>query len=326
MNKIFFKPILLLTIILTFNSCQKKEVATIQTNPVEAITLTSIITGGNVDHEGGADVIERGIVWSTNPNPTLSDNKILKGSGFGIFRVELEGLQPNSTYYFRAFATNKVGTSYGVQRVYSTTVGCTDADGNNYRTIMAGNKEWMAENLKSSKYANGDPIPNVSDESEWGSSTTGAWAHFNNDSNNDEPYGKLYNWYVIADSRNVCPTGWHVPNNTEWTDLIDLLGGMDAALDKLKSTGNEHWVSLNQNASNSIGFSALPGGHRDSNGTFDPYTDFGYLGWWWTSTTDQWGLNPKYVMLMNSNSSNGSVQISSDNTKKSGYSIRCVKD
>ncbi|MFN5628176.1 MAG: fibrobacter succinogenes major paralogous domain-containing protein [Bacteroidota bacterium] len=152
----------------------------------------------------------------------------------------------------------------------------TDQDGNVYKTIVIGTQEWMAENLKSSHYLNGDLIPWVTNEATWGALTTGAACWYNNDSiTYNCPYGRLYNWYAVTDTRNVCPTGWHVPSDAEWTTLINhidtnAVGGSNnnTAGGKMKSTGTQYWPSPNTDATNESGFSGLPGGGRSSNGAF----------------------------------------------------------
>jgi len=159
----------------------------------------------------------------------------------------------------------------------------TDQDGNNYATIEIGTQEWMAENLRTTKYANGDPIPNVTDSAQWSNLTTGAWAHYENDSQFEVPYGKLYNWYTVADPRNVCPTGWHVPTDAEWTVLTDYLGGEAVAGGKMKSTGTEHWQSPNVNATNESGFTGVPCGSRFYNGIFGYVNN---VGTFWSSSQD----------------------------------------
>jgi len=136
----------------------------------------------------------------------------------------------------------------------------TDIDGNEYATIQIGTQVWMAENLRTTKYCNGDPIPNVTDSLQWVNLATGAWAHNNNYSQYENLYGKLYNWYAVDDSRNICPCNWHVPTDAEWTTLIDYLGGEGVAGGKMKSTGTQYWLSPNTDATNESGFSGLPGG------------------------------------------------------------------
>jgi uncharacterized protein (TIGR02145 family) len=143
----------------------------------------------------------------------------------------------------------------------------TDIDGNAYATIQIGTQVWMAENLRTSRYQNGDTIPNVQDSSQWNNLTTGAWCHYDNNPKLERPYGKLYNWYTVSDPRKVCPTGWHVPTDAEWAVVIDYLGGEDVAGLAMKSKGRRYWEA-NEGTTNASGFSALPGGCRNYVGGF----------------------------------------------------------
>lgn len=155
-----------------------------------------------------------------------------------------------------------------------------DIDGNEYKTITIGTQTWMAENLRVTHYRNGDPIPNVTgakDSSLWGQQTQGAWCSYENTRDVDEivTYGLLYNWYTCVDERGLCPDGWHVPTDEEWTILVTYLDNGDNAFDpngtgangivggRLKETGTHHWAFPNRFADNSSGFTALPGGFRD---------------------------------------------------------------
>ena len=144
----------------------------------------------------------------------------------------------------------------------------TDFDGNTYLTIRIGTQVWMTENLKVTHYLNGDPLPGVSDNTTWGNLTTGAYCDYNNSPNYSIIYGRLYNWYSVVDIRNLCPTGWHIPSYPEWTTLFTYLGGGIVADGALRETGTTHWASPNSNATNESGFTALPGGARDEDGTF----------------------------------------------------------
>ena len=192
-------------------------------------------------------------------------------------------------------------------------------NGYTYTSIVLGNgQEWMAENLRTTTYANGDPIPNVTDVNQWEDLTTGAWAHYNNDSQYENPYGKLYNWYTVNDPRNVCPTGWHVPTDAEWTVLSDYLGGSAVAGGKMKSTGTQYWSSPNTDATNESGFSGLPGGDRSNGGTFHYIGRFGY---WWSST--EGSTNGAWSRSLNYYS--GSVD-RYDYYERGGFSVRCLRD
>jgi uncharacterized protein (TIGR02145 family) len=154
----------------------------------------------------------------------------------------------------------------------------TDIDGNIYQTVKIGNQWWMAENLRVSKYRNGDQIPKVAGNTEWGNLTTGAWAYSDNDVANDTAYGKLYNWHAVSDERGLCPTGWHVPGIESWKQLELYLGMPDEEAGdagwrgeaqsmggRLKSTLKEpqphpRWDSPNIAATNESGFGGLPRG------------------------------------------------------------------
>ena len=159
--------------------------------------------------------------------------------------------------------------------VKDTTIGkpganITDVEGNSYKTVTIGTQTWMAENIKVSKYSDGTTIPNITDNTQWQNDTSGAWSYYNNDAANNTKYGKLYNWYAVSKTsngnKNVCPTGWHVPTDAEWTVLIDYLGGETVAGSKMKEVGTTSWNIPNTDATNTSLFSALPGGSRGSFG------------------------------------------------------------
>lgn len=197
---------------------------------------------------------------------------------------------------------------------------CTDGDGNNYTAVTIGTQTWMVENLKTTRYRDGHSIAYVADYNAWAGLSTGAWCEYNNNATNGAKYGKLYNWYAVADSRNIAPTGWHVPTDAEWLTLTTYLGGEAVAGGKLKESGTLNWTSPNAGASNETGFSALPGGYRvNGNGAFGYLGNYGY---WWSSTqfssTGAWGRYMDY--------SNGSVTRFYNFIKTCGFSVRCVKD
>jgi uncharacterized protein (TIGR02145 family) len=194
----------------------------------------------------------------------------------------------------------------------------TDIDGNTYNTIVIGNQEWMAENLRTTTYANGDPIPNVTDGTQWQGLTTGAWAHYNNDNQYENPYGKLYNFYTVDDPRNVCPTGWHVPTDAEYTLLTDYLGGAPVAGGKMKSTGTQYWSSPNTDATNESGFSGLPGGFRNGSVSFSSIGDYGT--WWSTTEGDTSSVWTRGLIYYNGNVNR------TNESKETGVSIRCLRD
>ncbi|MBK8883053.1 MAG: fibrobacter succinogenes major paralogous domain-containing protein [Bacteroidales bacterium] len=195
-----------------------------------------------------------------------------------------------------------------------------DIDGNVYGIVTIGSQVWMNENLKTTKYNDGFTIPNIADEQEWYVSFNGASCDYDNNAINSDIYGKLYNWYTVASTnpKNVCPAGWHVPSDEEWTVLINFLGGVSIAGGKLKESGFAHWTDPNTGATNETGFTALPGGGRFDGGNF---YDFGGAGIYWTSTENNAATALLQLLLYDS-----SAITWHDDPKSHGYSVRCVKD
>jgi uncharacterized protein (TIGR02145 family) len=200
----------------------------------------------------------------------------------------------------------------------------SDIDGNVYHTVKIGTQVWTVENLKTTRYNNGVPIPLVSDSATWSNSTTPAYCWMNNDIGYRPLYGALYNFYVVSTGK-LAPAGWHVPTDAEWTILTDFLGGLSVAGGKMKSTGTVEagtglWNDPNTGATNESGFSGLPGSIRDNGGPF-LLTFIGRFGNWWSSTqffpTDAWAIRL--------NSSDDAVYRSDWGTTP-GFSVRCVKD
>jgi uncharacterized protein (TIGR02145 family) len=193
-----------------------------------------------------------------------------------------------------------------------------DIDGNNYRTVRIGNQVWMAENLKVTRYRNGDVIPNISVPGDWEYTQTGALCDYKNDTSNVRAYGKLYNWFAVNDSRNIAPEGWHIPTEAELDTLINFLRGDTTAAGKLKEKGNSHWLIGNAESDNVTGFSARPGGYRFADGTFHTK---GSNGYWWLhhSSYEMYGFTPRLYKLF--------ADISRDeHFKNYGFSVRCIKD
>jgi uncharacterized protein (TIGR02145 family) len=313
-------------ILASLTSCQNEpELATITTSPVGSIADNSAVSGGYISDDGGADVTSRGVVWNTSPNPTTANNSTNDGNGPGNFTSNLSGLTANTPYYVRAYATNSAGTAYGNQQSFNTTgiisnpgAGVT-YNGHTYSSVVLGNgQEWMSENLRTANYRNGDPIPTGLDQATWQTTTSGAYAIYNNNNANEAIYGKLYNGYAVADPRQVCPTGWHVPTYVEWLTLTGYLGGNEVAGGKMKTSGLQYWNSPNVDANNESGFSGLPGGYRTNGGVFN---DVGNTGDWWSSS--QSGTSGAWNCYLNCVGGNATqVQFN----KRFGFSVRCLKD
>jgi uncharacterized protein (TIGR02145 family) len=281
----------------------------------------------------GSGVFERGIVWSSSPNPTISSNKSVAGKGGFGFTHSFGGLTVGSLYYVRAYARTSAGVFYSPERSFTPIPGIrcpgtpivTDIDGNLYHTVQIGNQCWTQSNLKVSKYRNGDNIPTGLNNSAWQNTTAGAYAIYNNDPVNDGLYGKLYNQYAVMDTRGLCPTGWHVPTDGEWTTLETFLGGSSLAGGALKSMATQPtpggWDFPNTGASNSSGFTAVPGGFRGQFGNFDFTNISGY--WWSSSLSSSSSFNAWYRVLY---FASDFVFLYDDYNRATGFSVRCLRD
>jgi len=191
-------------------------------------------------------------------------------------------------------------------------------NGVTYNTVQIGSQCWLKENLKTTHYNDGTSIPNVTDNAIWETTTSGAYCCYDNNPSNCNTYGALYNWYAVNTDK-LCPNGWHVPSDAEWTTLVNYLGGASVAGGALKEAGTSHWSSPNTSATNSSGFSALPGGYRDySDGSF---YDLGYLGCWWSGTEG----DGSYAWSRYLDYCNADVYRYSAN-KRYGFSVRCLRD
>jgi uncharacterized protein (TIGR02145 family) len=299
---------------------------TLTTSIVSAITQTTASSGGSISNDGGAPVTDRGIVWSTSSNPTIAlTTKTNDGISLGTFTSAIKGLTGNTTFYVRAYATNSIGTNYGNEVSFTTTNPqaniATDIDGNSYDLVTICNQTWLKSNLNVTKYRNGDEIPQVSDAAHWSVLTTGAWCYYAYTSVNGTTFGKLYNWYAVNDPRGLAPAGYHIPSDAEWTTLANCLGGETVAGGKMKETGITNWKSPNTDATNSSGFTGLPGGYNGRLGSPCTGNSFGH---WWSSTEDN-TLEAWYRPLYYNDGTlyRGNTTVAH---KSYGFSVRCVKD
>ena len=316
---------------------------TITTSSPSSVGVDTVVIGGDISNDGGSSIVLRGVCYSTSTNPNMGNQRTEDGSGIGSFNTVLRGLTSSTTYYARSYAKNSNGVVvYGNEVSFTTTaslpgVRCpgtptvTDIDGNIYNTVQIGGQCWTQSNLKVSKYRNGDSIPTGLSNSQWSSTSSGAYAIYNNDPFNDGLYGKLYNHYAVADSRGLCPTGWHLPSDGEWNVLVKYLdpnadttchncfqniaGGM------MKNTGTQlslgGWFSPNVGATNQSGFTGLPGGGGGGNS----YGGLGGLAIWW-STTYAWGNFYRCRTIFNDYAGvNRTIGVPTD-----GFSVRCLKN
>jgi len=252
------------------------------------VTLTYSLTSGVVQWQQSTD---NGVTWTDIAGANTATYVAVNTFTTTLFRVK------NSNLY-----------GYGQ--------GVTDIDGNYYRSGVIGTQEWMADNLNVSRYQNGDAIPKVADGGTWSALTTGAWSHYADSASYANPYGKLYNWFAVVDSRSICPTGWHVPTDDEYVTLANFLGGKPVAGGKMKAL--KTWDLPNTGATNLSGFTALPGGVRNTNGG---YTGILNTGAWWTSVAAS-ATNAYEIYLTH----NGSDLFPNNINKNAADNVRCVKD
>jgi len=300
---------------------------------VETQTPTSN-ANGLVNIEIGSGTIVSGsfagIDWSTGTYFIKTETDPLGGTTYTITGTSQLLSVPYALYAKTAGASDALQSQINMLK-NSLAVGgtITDVDNIVYNTVKIGTQVWMAENLKTTKYNDGTPIPNITDNSAWAALTIGAYSDYDNTPSNSSIYGRLYNWYAVDNNaatkvasnggKNVCPTGWHIPNEAELTILTDYLGGIMVAGGKLKEAGTTHWLSPNIGATNETGFTSLPGGMRDDVGA---YNVIGLGGIWWTSTENS-TMHALYWWMLHEEAY---LDNDDDNSKCSGYSVRCLRD
>lgn len=291
----------------------------------------SAIRGGNITAEGGSAVTARGVVWANTENLTvlLDDGISQDGTGTGIYESTLTGLEPETQYFVRSYATNTSGTAYG--QTFSFTMAemldeLTDADGNVFEVVSIAGKLWMAENLKTTNYNEGIEIQNITEEVAWTHASAEAYAWYENNQGNAATYGALYNWRAVETAK-LCPAGWRLATDEDWKQLegtvdsqYDLAHaewdgtgyrGHDAG-DQLKASSG--WSETGN--TNEDRLSALPGGTR---GLAGPFFFMGISGKWWTGTLDE----EEKAWARDILSGGGRVRRSAA-PLNNGASIRCV--
>lgn len=296
----------------------------VTTSGVTGITEISAISGGNVISQGSSAVTQRGVCWSLSKFPSISDDITTDGSGLGSFTSQITGLSSNTRYYVRAYAINESGTGYGDTVSFNTTntgpqvcPPTVSYGGKTYNTIDINGKCWFKENLNVGQRIDGELSQSP------GNSVVEKYCYDNLEIN-CEIYGGLYQWDELMQGsinpgdRGLCPEGWHVPTDQEWIEMADFLGGDSIAGGALKKAGITFWKSPNTGATNSSGFTALPGG---SIGTDHKFSNLTFSALIWTSTqseaTTAWHRSLYY----------SSVQLGRYSSQKIvGYSARCLKN
>jgi uncharacterized protein (TIGR02145 family) len=299
-----------------------ESVPTVITSGVKSITLTTASGGGIIPSDGGVAVTERGTCWNTTGTPTIADNHTSDWTGSGQFTSTLTDLVIGTTYYVRAYAINSLGTSYGDEVVFTHSETVTDIEGNTYGVVTIGTQVWMGENLKSTKFNDGTNILYMAGGADWALSSYPVFCVYNNESGYLTTFGALYNWFAVNTGK-LCPDGWHVPTSDEVDLLIGNLGGENVAGGKLKETGTVHWSAPNSGATNSSGFTALPGGGRYNKPSYPGiFTDLRYACYLWSATEgSSSGLAYGYELDFSRSTANKEEKPVTD-----GKSVRCIKN
>lgn len=301
------------------------EPPSVTSNSPSGVSYTTATLNGTVNAQGATTTVT--FDWGTSTGYGSSINASpysFSTSSNTSVSANLTGLDCGVTYHYRVRAVNSGGTSTGSDQTFTTIGSVSDVDANTYNVVRIGSQVWFKKNLATRFYSDGTAIQNCEDALMWVLISSGAYCWYNNSSANKATYGALYNWYAINSAtnggKNICPTGWHVPSNTEFSTLISNQGGTAVAGGKMKETGTTHWLGPNAGATNESGFTALPGGWRnDSGGTFANMT---YRGFFWTSTQN--AANTAWVIYLDYLIDDAATY--GDYNKHKGYSIRCLKD
>ena len=292
-------------------------VTTADVSPTSATTGSG---GGTIASDGGSAITAKGVCWGLTANPVIGSNNFTNnGTGTASFTSNITGLTANTTYHVRAYATNAVGTAYGSDKSFTTDpLTVSDVDGNTYDVIRIGTQLWIKQNLRTAKLNDNSSIPLVTGNTAWSNLSTPGYCWYDSDAGYKSSYGALYNWYAVNTGK-LCPAGWHVSTDNDWLTLESYLGGASPAGGKLKETGYTHWLNPNTGATNSSGFTALPGGwRRADNGTYESMEAYGF---WWTATEY---ISPEAY--------HRKIWYNDDKTfkafvhEKYGMSVRCVKN
>jgi uncharacterized protein (TIGR02145 family) len=296
----------------------------ITTSQVSAITATSAVSGGVITYDGGAQITESGICWSTNPQPDLDDSFVLNSSGASTFSSTLTNLSPGTKYYVRAYVKNSEWTVYGAPVTFNSKV--ADVEGNLYSTVNIGSQVWMAENFRATKFNDGTPIANITDNTEWLNLSGAAYCWYNNDISYKPTLGALYSWYTITEG-DLCPSGWHVPTDEEYNTLELYLGLNPDSVNVWGWRGTNQGTQLKSttgwddggNGTNTSGFTGLPGGYRyAAQGAF---YSLGTVTYWWTATEASADLG--WYRRLDA-SCNDIYKAAT--SKRGGKYIRCIKN
>lgn len=317
----------------SFTAIDENIIPTVATQEAESVTNNSVILQGRISDDGGSKILEKGFFLSRLKNSQATGSKIPVTSGSLTYSTSLSNLINNAVYYYRGYAMNDKGTSYGIEKTFTTwktgeiSGSFIDArDEKVYKFQRVGSQIWMAENLAY--------LPRVSKARDGGSNTPFYYVYGYDGYNVEEAkstdnykiYGVLYNWIAAMDEadeneaeiiQGACPNGWHLPKAAEWLDLFNHVGGESIAGGKLKNEGTSYWNEPNRLATNEVDWNALPGGERIPS----EFREMGNQGFWWTATL--FNIDAAERRIIYNNLENvGSFSV----LKETGHSVRCVRD
>lgn len=322
--------------------CVKTFLPEVYTSYISDMSGTTAVSGGYIYWQGSNSIVARGVVWGQTQDLSLEScmGYTDDGTGLGEYESTITGLQPGTTYFVSAYASNRSGTAYGYPIEFTTPeegeVFCPefiyDIEGNEYYIVKIGNQCWFAENLKTTMFRDSTPISNLSGDTEWSEAAlmgdVPGYCYYNNDYMSfGSSYGALYNWFAVSSSKGLCPEGWHVPSDNEWFELETYV---DASITDINATnyrGTDGGTKLKSSwgwsgpvpGTDEYGFSALPGGQRYHEGFLFEFVS--ELGGWWTSTQH----DEDYARLRILNSEQTGI-FRGNYSKTGGFSVRCVKN
>ena len=282
----------------------------------------------------GLDITKRGIRYWKEKDGEHTAIDLVVNSSLGLIYTNIQGLDEYTLYYYQAYVIISEATWFGDIMSFRTGGSITDVDGNTYYSILLGNQEWLAQNLKVTKYRNGDLIHTGHNDNDWRKITEGSYSIYptevkdalggEKEKNMKDIYGLLYNYYAIVDQRGLCPLGWRVPRHSEWETLRDFIGVNNTG-GKLKSTrvtpdDHPRWSYPNVQATDQVGFGGHPAGLRANHGIYD---DLGRKAYWWTRTSSIESVSSAHFVRINQE--NGFLIFGIQN-KNNGFSVRCIKD
>lgn len=314
------------SLLLLFYSCDNSDFEGPELTTLLASNLTSYSAqlSTTISNPESELLIKKGICWGLNELPDLSDNFATNTYVLNEYEVTIEDLRADSKYYARSFYTTDNDTVYGNQIEFVTLnylifnpdieYGLLrDIDGNEYKTVSIGDQTWMAENLRTTHYRNGEEIFNDTDPDNWYffKSINPSYCWYQNDAESKDIYGAFYNWIAVSDERNIAPEGWHVASADEWRTLEEYVKFANYSGTSLCETTTAHW--MNRIGTNTTGFTAIANGKRDTD-----FVNSGHYAYFWTSTGTSDGSTSVLITL--------DIDLMSHDYHSRGYAVRCVQD